>query len=189
MKRTNPNKGRDEDPEFVPISWDEALDTVAERLNRPARQGRVPPLRPLLRPRLGRLRRRPLRRLRQALRHAQLGHRPLPRCVPTAPRRPSRPPTATTPTTLRLPQHQLPADLGGELPRGLPSLQLPDADVGPHAQQEPQDPGDHHRRAHEPHHGRLGSALYIKPGTDGAMALAIAHVILTEGLWEQGVRR
>ena len=32
MKRTNPNKGRDEDPGFVAISWDEALDMVAERL-------------------------------------------------------------------------------------------------------------------------------------------------------------
>jgi thiosulfate reductase / polysulfide reductase chain A len=28
-------------------------------------------------------------------------------------------------------------------------------------------------------------ALMIKPGTDGALALAIAHVILTEGLWER----
>jgi phenylacetyl-CoA:acceptor oxidoreductase len=33
MKRTNPRKGRDEDPGFVPISWDEALDTVAAKLN------------------------------------------------------------------------------------------------------------------------------------------------------------
>ena len=33
MKRTNPNKGRDQDPGFVPITWDEALDTVAARLN------------------------------------------------------------------------------------------------------------------------------------------------------------
>ncbi len=33
MKRTNPNKGRDEDPRFVPISWDEALSLVAEKLN------------------------------------------------------------------------------------------------------------------------------------------------------------
>lgn len=32
MKRTNPVKGRNEDPKFVPISWDEALDTVAGRL-------------------------------------------------------------------------------------------------------------------------------------------------------------
>lgn len=34
MKRTNPKKGRDEDPKFVPISWDEALDTIAGRLQK-----------------------------------------------------------------------------------------------------------------------------------------------------------
>lgn len=33
MKRTNPNKGMDQDPGFVPISWDEALDLVAGKLN------------------------------------------------------------------------------------------------------------------------------------------------------------
>ncbi|HYG90823.1 MAG TPA: molybdopterin-dependent oxidoreductase [Azospirillum sp.] len=33
MRRTNPNKGRGEDPGFVPISWDEALDTIAAKLN------------------------------------------------------------------------------------------------------------------------------------------------------------
>lgn len=33
MKRTNPKKGRNEDPKFVRISWDEALDTIAARLN------------------------------------------------------------------------------------------------------------------------------------------------------------
>jgi len=33
MKRTNPKKGRDEDPGFVPISWDEALDTITEKLS------------------------------------------------------------------------------------------------------------------------------------------------------------
>lgn len=32
MKRTNPAKGRGIDPKFVPISWDEALDTVAEKM-------------------------------------------------------------------------------------------------------------------------------------------------------------
>jgi len=32
MKRTNPKKGRDEDPGFVPISWDEALDIVGAKL-------------------------------------------------------------------------------------------------------------------------------------------------------------
>ncbi|MBI1905678.1 MAG: molybdopterin-dependent oxidoreductase [Rhodocyclales bacterium] len=33
MKRTNPNKGKDQDPGFVPISWDEAFDLVAGKLN------------------------------------------------------------------------------------------------------------------------------------------------------------
>ncbi len=32
MKRTNPRKGRGVDPKFVPISWDEALDMVADRM-------------------------------------------------------------------------------------------------------------------------------------------------------------
>lgn len=32
MKRTNPNKGREHHPGFVAISWDEALDIVAEKL-------------------------------------------------------------------------------------------------------------------------------------------------------------
>jgi len=33
MKRTNPKKGRDEAPGFVPITWDEAFDIVAGKLN------------------------------------------------------------------------------------------------------------------------------------------------------------
>jgi len=32
MKRTNPKKGRGVDPKFVPISWDEALDMVADKM-------------------------------------------------------------------------------------------------------------------------------------------------------------
>lgn len=32
MKRTNPAKGRGVDPKFVPITWDEALDTLADRM-------------------------------------------------------------------------------------------------------------------------------------------------------------
>ncbi len=32
MKRTNPVKGRGIDPKFVPISWDEALDAVADKM-------------------------------------------------------------------------------------------------------------------------------------------------------------
>jgi anaerobic selenocysteine-containing dehydrogenase len=32
MKRTNPEKGRGVDPKFVPITWDEAMDTIADRI-------------------------------------------------------------------------------------------------------------------------------------------------------------
>ena len=41
MKRTNPVKGRGVDPKFVPITWDEAMDTVAEKMMelRRAREG------------------------------------------------------------------------------------------------------------------------------------------------------
>ncbi|MDO9074745.1 MAG: molybdopterin-dependent oxidoreductase [Rubrivivax sp.] len=39
MKRTNPIKGRGIDPKFVPISWDEALDTVAEKMMELRRAG------------------------------------------------------------------------------------------------------------------------------------------------------
>jgi phenylacetyl-CoA:acceptor oxidoreductase len=39
MKRTNPRKGRGEDPGFVAISWDEALDLVAEKLKAARERG------------------------------------------------------------------------------------------------------------------------------------------------------
>lgn len=32
MKRTNPQKGRGIDPKFVPITWDEAVDTIADKI-------------------------------------------------------------------------------------------------------------------------------------------------------------
>ncbi|MDT8446596.1 MAG: molybdopterin-dependent oxidoreductase [bacterium] len=32
MKRTNPKKGRDQDPGFVPITWDEALDLLSDKM-------------------------------------------------------------------------------------------------------------------------------------------------------------
>ena len=39
MRRTNPKKGRHEDPGFVRISWEEALSLVAEKLNTARAQG------------------------------------------------------------------------------------------------------------------------------------------------------
>ncbi len=39
MKRTNPKKGRDEDPGWVEIEWEEALDIVAEKMNAAREKG------------------------------------------------------------------------------------------------------------------------------------------------------
>jgi phenylacetyl-CoA:acceptor oxidoreductase len=41
MRRTNPRKGRNEDPGWEPITWDEALGTLATRLNRLRANGLV----------------------------------------------------------------------------------------------------------------------------------------------------
>ena len=41
MKRTNPKKGRGEDPGFVPISWDEAMTLIVDKLARVREQGLV----------------------------------------------------------------------------------------------------------------------------------------------------
>ena len=39
MKRTNPQKGRGVDPKWVPITWDEALDTLADKMLELRRNG------------------------------------------------------------------------------------------------------------------------------------------------------
>src|SRR3972149_4085973 len=40
MKRTNPRKGPGEDPRFVRVTWDEALDDIAARLRRLREEGK-----------------------------------------------------------------------------------------------------------------------------------------------------
>ncbi len=40
MKRTNPNKGQNEDPKFMEVSWDEALNDIAARLNKIRNEGK-----------------------------------------------------------------------------------------------------------------------------------------------------
>ena len=32
LRRTNPKKGKNEDPEFVPITWDEAIDEISDKI-------------------------------------------------------------------------------------------------------------------------------------------------------------
>jgi len=41
MKRTNPKKGIDSDPKFVPVTWDEALDAVAGKMKKMRDEGKA----------------------------------------------------------------------------------------------------------------------------------------------------
>ncbi|MEK9724178.1 MAG: molybdopterin-dependent oxidoreductase, partial [Rhodospirillaceae bacterium] len=41
MKRTNPYKGKDDDPGFVPISWDEALEIIGEKFREARAKGPI----------------------------------------------------------------------------------------------------------------------------------------------------
>ena len=41
MKRTNPQKGIDVDPKFVPVTWEEALNDIAERLKKLRAEGKA----------------------------------------------------------------------------------------------------------------------------------------------------
>ncbi len=39
MKRSNPRKGRDQDPKFVPITWEEAFNLISNKLNKVRAEG------------------------------------------------------------------------------------------------------------------------------------------------------
>jgi anaerobic selenocysteine-containing dehydrogenase len=41
LKRTNPKKGMNEDPKFVPVSWDEALNDIAGRMKKLRAEGKA----------------------------------------------------------------------------------------------------------------------------------------------------
>ncbi len=185
MRRTNPNKGRDEDPGFVPISWDEALDIVAERLNDLRARGeshRVAhfygrgwgPTDAGLYGDWGRLYGTP---------NAAIGHASM--CAEGS-KRAKRATDgndsynsydyANTNYILNFGASFLEAfrpynylmQMWGKMRSKSPQTRITSIDV-----------------RMSPTMAASDRAVYIKPATDGAMALAIAHVILTEGLWDR----
>jgi anaerobic selenocysteine-containing dehydrogenase len=109
MKRTNPNKGRNEDPKFVPISWDEALDTIAARLQNLRDNGEShrfyattanPTASPSVTAAAGA---RPMPAFKSPSANCTgrlTSPLAIPRCAPTRARRSRSPLTATTPTAL-----------------------------------------------------------------------------------------
>jgi thiosulfate reductase / polysulfide reductase chain A len=185
MKRTNPDKGRDEDPGFVPISWDEALDMVAERLNDLRAKEESHRFAHFygrgwgssdagLYGDFGRLYGTP---------NSAIGHSSM--CADGS----KKAKQATdgnnsynsydyrrTNYLLIMGASFLEAfrpynnvmQMWGHMRSKSPKTRVTTVDV-----------------RMNPTMAASDRALYIKPGTDGAFALAVAHVILTEGLWER----
>lgn len=185
MKRTNPNKGRDEDPGFVPISWEEALDTVAERLNGLRRRKESHRFAMFygrgwgasdagIQGPFGQLYGTP---------NAAIGHSSM--CSDGSKKAKhatdgnnsySSYDYRNTNYLLIMGASFLEAfrpynnvmQMWGHMRTKSPKTRVTTVDV-----------------RMNPTMAASDRALYIKPGTDGAFALAVAHVILTEGLWDR----
>ncbi|SFC51236.1 Tat (twin-arginine translocation) pathway signal sequence [Marinospirillum celere] len=185
MKRTNPNKGRNEDPGFVPISWDEAFDTIAARLNNLRERGESHRFAHFygrgwgasdagLYGDFGKLYGTP---------NAAIGHASM--CAEGSKRakRATDGNDSYNSHDLRKTNYLLimgasfleafrpynnMMQMWGEMRSKSPKTRVTTVDV-----------------RMNPTMAASDRALYIKPATDGAFALAVAHVILTEGLWER----
>jgi len=185
MRRTNPNKGRDEDPEFVPISWDEALEMVAERLNRLRANGESHRFAHFygrgwgasdagLYADFGKLYGTP----NSAIGHASMCAEGSKRAKRATDGNDSYNAYDYKNTNYILnfgssfleafrPYNYL-MQVWGHIRTKSPQTRITSIDV-----------------RMNPTMAASDRYLMIKPGTDGALALAIAHVILTEGLWEK----
>lgn len=185
MKRTNPNKGRNEDPEFVPITWEEAFDTIAERLNNLRERGESHRFAHFygrgwgasdagLYGDFGKLYGTP----NAAIGHASMCAEGSKRAKQATDGNNSYNSHDLRKTNYLLimgasfleafrPYNNM-MQMWGEMRSKSPKTRVTTVDV-----------------RMNPTMAASDRALYIKPATDGAFALAVAHVILTEGLWER----
>lgn len=185
MKRTNPKKGRNEDPKFVPISWDEALAAVATRLNDLRARGESHRFAHLygrgwgasdagLYGDFGKLYGTP----NSAIGHASICAEGSKKAKHATDGNNSYNSYDYRNTNYMLimgasfleafrPYNNI-MQMWGHMRSKSPKTRVTCVDV-----------------RMNPTMAASDRALYIKPGTDGAFALAIAHVILTEGLWDK----
>ncbi|HRP74761.1 MAG TPA: molybdopterin-dependent oxidoreductase [Rhodocyclaceae bacterium] len=185
MKRTNPKKGRNEDPGFVPISWDEALDTIAGRLQNLRDKGESHRFALFygrgwgascagLQGPFGKLYGSP----NVAIGHASMCSEGSKRAKKATDGNDSYNAYDYRNTNYLLifgagfleafrPYNYL-MQMWGHMRTKSPKTRVTTIDVHANTTTAASD-----------------RALYIKPGTDGALALAIAHVMLTEGLWDK----
>lgn len=185
MKRTNPKKGRDEDPGFVPISWDEAFDTIADRMNNLRERGESHRVASFygrgwgaseagLQGNFGKLYGSP---------NFSIGHSSMCSDGSKRAKQATDGNNSYSSYDYRNCNYLLVMGAGlleafrpynnvmqmwGEMRSKSPKTRVTTVDV-----------------RMNPTMAASDRALYIKPGTDGAFALAVAHVIMTEGLWEK----
>ena len=185
MKRTNPRKGRNEDPGFVPISWDEALNTISGRLQNLRDKGESHRFALFygrgwgascagLQGTFGKLYGSP----NVAIGHASMCSEGSKRAKQATDGNNSYNAYDYRNTNYLLifgagfleafrPYNYL-MQMWGHMRSKSPKTRVTVVDVHANTTTAAAD-----------------RALYIKPGTDGAMALAIAHVMLTEGMWDK----
>lgn len=181
MKRTNPKKGPDEKPNFVPISWDEALDIIADKLIE-LRQNNEPHKFMLLRGRYSTL-------------HTDILYSLFPKIIGT--------PNNISHSSICAEAEKFGpyytegfwgyrdydllntkyVVLWGTDPlssnRQIPNIINKIAHITDNATLVTIDP------RYTSSASKSNEWLPVKPGEDGALASAIAHVILTEGLWNK----
>jgi len=185
MKRTNPNKGRDQDPGFVPISWDEALDTIADRLNGLRDRGESHRFALFygrgwgasdagLQGDFGKLYGSP---------NVAIGHSSM--CADGSKKAKHATDGNNSYNSYDYRNANYILNFGASFLEAFRPYNYLMQMWGHMRSKSPQTRITSIDVRMSPTMAASDRALYIKPGTDGAMALAIAHVILTEGLWDK----
>lgn len=185
MKRTNPRKGRNEDPGFVPISWDEALNTVAERLNDLRERGESHRFVSFygrgwgasdagLQGDFGKLYGSP---------NVSIGHSSL--CSDGSKKAKKMTDGNDSYSAYDYANTNYLLMIGASFLESFRPYNNNMQQWGIMKTKSPRTRTTCVDVRMSPTMAASDRALYIKPGTDGAFALAIAHVILTEGLWDR----
>ncbi|MGF1640650.1 MAG: molybdopterin-dependent oxidoreductase [Rhodospirillales bacterium] len=185
MKRTNPKKGRNEDPRFVPITWDEALDTIAGRLQALRDRGESHRFAVLygrgwgascagLQGTFGKLYGSP---------NIAIGHASM--CAEGSKRAKMATDGNDSYNAYDYRNTNYILNFGAGFLESFRPFNYNMQAWGHMRTKSPKTRVTVIDVRLTPTGAAADRALYIKPGTDGALALAIAHVMLTEGLWDR----
>ena len=185
MKRTNPNKGRNEDPGWEPITWEEAYDTVAARINELRNNGEAHkfahfygrgwgPSDAGLYGAWGQLVGTP---------NAAIGHASM--CAEGSKRAKAATDGNNSYNSYDYANTNYILNFGASFLEAFRPYNNLMQQWGHMRSKSPQTRITSVDVRMSPTMAASDRYLMIRPGTDGALALAVAHVLLTEGLWER----